>query len=155
MGTHRPNDVSDIIIDLTPDPAAVPTLSLRLFILASSFSSWPANESIKIRNIPWKNGPLCSLPVLAVYGTYDLYSPICNTFDAGKSITRASGRGLSPGNRDFFGPCEMASSRYAHAVWGSKKSRFPGPNPLPLAQVVDLPTPKALHTGLYQSKAHR
>ncbi len=27
------------------------------------------------------------------------------------SITRASGRGLGPGNRDFFGPCEMASSR--------------------------------------------
>ncbi len=27
------------------------------------------------------------------------------------SITRASGRGLGPGNLDFFGPCEMASSR--------------------------------------------
>jgi hypothetical protein len=26
------------------------------------------------------------------------------------SITRASGRGLCPGNRDFFGPCELASS---------------------------------------------
>jgi hypothetical protein len=27
------------------------------------------------------------------------------------SITRASGRGLGPGNREFFGSCEMASSR--------------------------------------------
>ncbi len=42
--------------------------------------------------------------------TYDLYGPIRNAFDAGKSITRASGRGLGPGNRDFSGPCEMASS---------------------------------------------
>ena len=25
---------------------------------------------------------------------------------------RASGRELGPGNRDFFGPCEMASSRW-------------------------------------------
>ncbi len=38
------------------------------------------------------------------------------------SITRASGRGLGPGNRDFFGPCEMSSSRQASAVWSPKKS---------------------------------
>jgi hypothetical protein len=42
--------------------------------------------------------------------TYDFYGPVCNAFDAGKSITRASGRGLSSGNRDFSGPCKMASS---------------------------------------------
>ncbi len=48
--------------------------------------------------------------------TYDLYSPVCNAFDAGKSITRESGRG----NRDFFGPSEMASSRQASAIWGPK-----------------------------------
>jgi hypothetical protein len=48
--------------------------------------------------------------------TYDFYGPVCNAFDAGKSITRASGRGLGPGNQDFFGPCEMASSRQASAV---------------------------------------
>jgi hypothetical protein len=33
-------------------------------------------------------------------------APLRNAFDAGKSITRASGRGLSSGNQDFFGPCE-------------------------------------------------
>jgi hypothetical protein len=53
------------------------------------------------------------------------------------SITRASGRGLGPGNRDFFGPCEMASSRKVRVILGPKKSRFPGPNPRPLAQVMD------------------
>ncbi len=43
--------------------------------------------------------------------TYDLYGPVRNTFDAGKSITRASaGGGLDPGNGYFFGPCEMAST---------------------------------------------
>ncbi len=47
---------------------------------------------------------------LAIYGPM-IYGSVCNGFDAGKSITRASGRGLGPGNRDFFGPCEMASSR--------------------------------------------
>ncbi len=41
--------------------------------------------------------------------TYDLYSPVHNVLDA--SITRRSGRGLGPGIREFFGPCEMASSR--------------------------------------------
>jgi hypothetical protein len=40
--------------------------------------------------------------------TYDLYDPVRNAFDAGKAITKASGRGLGPGNRNFSGPCEMA-----------------------------------------------
>ncbi len=62
--------------------------------------------------------------------TYDLYGPESSAFDAGKSITRASGRGLGPGNQDFFGPYEMASSHQASAVWGPKKS-----NQLPLALV--------------------
>jgi hypothetical protein len=69
-------------------------------------------------------------------------------------FTRESGRGLGPGNRNFFGPCEMAS-REANAIWGLKKSRFPGPNPLPLAQVMDLLATKALRTGPYQSEVPR
>jgi hypothetical protein len=36
--------------------------------------------------------------------TYDLYSPVLNVFDACIAITRASGRGLGPGNREFLGP---------------------------------------------------
>ncbi len=30
-----------------------------------------------------------------------LYGPVCSDFDAGKYITRASKRGLGPGNQDF------------------------------------------------------
>jgi hypothetical protein len=67
--------------------------------------------------------------------TYDLYGHVRNAFDAGNFIPRASGRGLGPGKGDFFGPCEMASSHQASAIWGPKKLRFPGPHPLPLAQV--------------------
>jgi hypothetical protein len=49
--------------------------------------------------------------VLIAIWTYDLYGPVRIAFDAGKSITRASGKGLDPGSRYFVGPCEMASSR--------------------------------------------
>jgi len=41
----------------------------------------------------------------------DLYGPVRNVFDAVRYITWASGRGLGPGNGEFFGPCEMASSQ--------------------------------------------
>ncbi len=60
--------------------------------------------------------------------TYDLYGPVSIVFDA------CSWRGFGPGN---FGPCEMASSR-------PKNSRFPEPNHLPLAQVVDLHASKII-----------
>jgi hypothetical protein len=43
--------------------------------------------------------------------TYDLYGPVHNLFDAGRYITWASGMGLGPGNGEYFGPGEMASSR--------------------------------------------
>ncbi len=45
--------------------------------------------------------------------TYDLYGPVHNSFDAGKSIQMTSGAwgfGSAWKLRDFFGPCEMASS---------------------------------------------
>ncbi len=47
------------------------------------------------------------------------------------------GRGRALESRGFW-PCEMASSRQASAIWGPKNSRFPGLNPLPLAQVMDM-----------------
>jgi hypothetical protein len=43
--------------------------------------------------------------------------------------TRASGRGLGPENRDFFGPCEMASSRLSTAIGAQKSPAFHGPIP--------------------------
>jgi hypothetical protein len=57
-----------------------------------------------------------------------------NAFDTG-SIHYEGKWGLGTGNLDFFGPCEMASSRQASAIWGPNKSRFTGPNPLPLAHL--------------------
>ncbi len=63
--------------------------------------------------LQFKNNYLCS---------YDLYSSVHNVLNACISITRASGRGLGPGIREFFGPCEMASIRYACAIWGPKNS---------------------------------
>jgi hypothetical protein len=50
---------------------------------------------------------LC-ITVIAIYAL--MYSPVHNVLDACISITRASGRGLGPGNQEFFGPCEIASS---------------------------------------------
>jgi hypothetical protein len=51
-----------------------------------------------------------------------IYSPVHNVLDACISSTRASGRGLGPRILEFFGPCEMASSRKASAIWGPKNS---------------------------------
>jgi hypothetical protein len=54
--------------------------------------------------------------------TFDLYGPVRNAFDAGNSIMRASGRGLSPGNRDFFGLFEMHRA-VRRVPFGAQKSR--------------------------------
>ncbi len=43
--------------------------------------------------------------------TYDLYSPVHNVLDVCISITWGSGRGLGPGIPEFFGHCEMGTSR--------------------------------------------
>jgi hypothetical protein len=48
--------------------------------------------------------------------TYDLKGPVRIAFDADSihyegKWEGAGGWGLGPGNRDFFGPCEMASNR--------------------------------------------
>ncbi len=67
--------------------------------------------SIYIRNFVSKCIEWNGQTHISYLWTYDLYGPIRNTFDAGKHITRASGRGLGPENREFFEPCEMASSR--------------------------------------------
>ncbi len=82
--------------------------------------------------------------------TYDLYSPVHIGLDACISITRTSGRGLGPENWKFFGPCKITSSR--RAIWGPKISRFPGPNPFPLAQIMDMHASKTLCTRLYNNR---
>ncbi len=63
--------------------------------------------------------------------TSDLYCPVCNAFDAGKSITWARGRGvLGPGNLNFWTPNGTPLRAHCH---------FTGPKPFPLALVMDLP----------------
>jgi hypothetical protein len=48
---------------------------------------------------------------LASYATMIYTDPCVMLLMRAASITRASGSGWGPGNRDFFGPCEMTSSR--------------------------------------------
>ncbi len=44
------------------------------------------------------------IAICTIVKTYDLYRPVRNAFDAGKSITRASRRGMGPGIETFLGP---------------------------------------------------
>jgi hypothetical protein len=56
--------------------------------------------------------------------------------------------GLGPGILEFFGP-QMALAFQLDAIsQGPENSRIPGPNPLPLALIIDMHASK---TGLYKS----
>jgi|688.fasta_scaffold290072_1 hypothetical protein len=70
--------------------------------------------------------------------TYDLYSPGHNVLDAWISIIWASGRGLGPRNLEFFWPQLALAYRGDAISKGPKNSRFPGPNPRPLALLMDM-----------------
>jgi hypothetical protein len=78
---------------------------------------------------------------------YSVYSPVHNVLDACISITRGNGRGLDPEILKFFGPCEMAWGLRTSVIWGQKNLRIPGPNPLPLPQVMDMHASKTLCTS--------
>jgi hypothetical protein len=108
-------------------PGSLPALfpchllsSTQTTILESATAAFPLFLTLSI--------PLLSLVfnrsfanwVIAIYAPM-FYTPVHNVLDKCISITRASGRGLGPGNREFFWPSEMAS---ASAIWGPKTS-FP------------------------------
>jgi hypothetical protein len=57
--------------------------------------------------------------------TYDLYGPVRNAFDAGSSISWASGRGLGPWNLEIFGP-QMALAYRLDAISQEPKKPLPG-----------------------------
>ncbi len=58
--------------------------------------------------------------------------PVDNAFDAGRYITRESGRGVGLWKLSLFGPCEMASGHLASAKYlGSKKVEISRAQPLP------------------------
>jgi hypothetical protein len=68
--------------------------------------------------------------------TYDLYGPVRNVFDSGRYIPWASGRELGPGNGEFFGTCEMASSD-RRVPFGAQKTRYcTAPPPPPTCSAV-------------------
>jgi hypothetical protein len=52
---------------------------------------------------------------------------------------------------EFFGPQMALAYRLDAISQGPKNSQFPGPNPLPLALVMDMHTSKTLYTGLYET----
>jgi hypothetical protein len=78
------------------------------------------------------------------HGTYDktTYGPLIGMgamyvmllMQVNPLLGQVGGR-LGPGNRDFFGPSKIASSRQASAIWGA----------------MDLPASKALRTEPYRS----
>ncbi len=85
--------------------------------------------------------------------TYDLYSLVHNVLDACISITRASGRGLSPGNEGFLGPVKWhrADRRVPFGAQRAQKTRDCGGRglgqtrlPPPLPHVMYLPASKTL-----------
>jgi hypothetical protein len=51
-----------------------------------------------------------SFKIFELYCVLAIYGPMIYTAPYVMLLTRASGRGLGPGNRDFFGPCATASS---------------------------------------------
>ncbi len=61
----------------------------------------------------YKNSYLC---------TYDLHGPVLNVFDACRSIKRARGRGLGPGNREFLGPVKWHRA-YRRVPLGAQKTQ--------------------------------
>jgi hypothetical protein len=79
---------------------------------------------------------------------YDLYPALCvMLLMRAASITWASGWGLGPGNLEFFG-LQMALVYRLDAVSkGLKNSQYPGPNPLPLAHIMEAARIKSITHG--------
>ncbi len=53
----------------------------------------------------------CNIQISTIYAPMTYTAPCVMLLMRAASITWASGRGLGPGYREFFGPCEMASAR--------------------------------------------
>jgi hypothetical protein len=72
---------------------------------------------------------------------------VSNAFDAGIIHYLGKLEDVRPGNLKFFGP-HMALTYLLDAIsQGLKNSRFPGPNPFPLALVMDAALIKSITHG--------
>jgi hypothetical protein len=97
--------------------------------------------------VVWALKPPVALVHKTTLCTYDLYGPVHNAFDAGSIYYLGKWEGVGPWNLNFFGP-QMALAYRLNAIsQGPKKSRFPGPNPLPLALVMDAARIKSITHG--------
>jgi hypothetical protein len=67
--------------------------------------------------------------ILTIYSPMIYTAPCIMFWMRAYPLARGSGRGLGPGIREFFGSCEMASSRW-QVTFGAQKTReFQGPAP--------------------------
>jgi hypothetical protein len=57
------------------------------------------------------NVPRTLIRIITIYASMIYTAQCVILLIRAASITKSSGRALGPGNREFFGPCEMASSR--------------------------------------------
>jgi hypothetical protein len=92
---------------------------------------------------------------LAIYGPLIYTAPYVMLLMRAASITRSSGRGVGPWKLRHFLGGGNGIEPLGECHLGPKRSRFPGPNPLPLAQVMHFLASKALGTGPSQSEVHR
>jgi hypothetical protein len=67
-------------------------------------------------------------------------------------LGQGGGRGVGPGNRDFFGPQMALAFRLNAISQGPKKYQFPGPSPLPPALVMDAARIKSITHKSYVHK---
>jgi len=101
-------------------------------LLAGIHKYWPISSQIYYK-VALDNFYVCvclpnnEAPQLSYLWTYDLYGPIRNAFDAAKSITRTSVKGLGPENWDFSGPVKLYWA-IRRVPYGAQKCRnFQGP----------------------------
>jgi hypothetical protein len=78
--------------------------------------------------------------------TFDLYGPLRNALMRANPLLGQVRGGWALEIKTFLSPMKW------HRTF--RRMLFPGPYPLPLAQVMDLPASKALHTGPFQSQVN-
>jgi hypothetical protein len=102
-----------------PPPPTCPERVLVLYCMGLTYTISKFKKPVpKVRYYPSDDGEV----IISYLCNYDLYGPVRNVIDACRSITRASGRGLGSGNREFFEPFEMTSSRNRRVPFGAQKT---------------------------------
>ncbi len=72
--------------------------------------------------------------IITIYAP--IYGPMRNIFDAGRYVMWASGRGLGPGNREFFGPLWNDIEPIGECHLGPKKPSDSPPSPPPIQNLL-------------------